>query len=149
MNLGIQNKVALILASSKGLGKSVAIELAKEGAKVIICATDAVALSATEAEIQAIAPNHVASFICDITDENQRRNLVEQSIRAFGTIEILVTRTAQVFRSAMRLSRSTQVFHSTARLFECLAKANLERRIWRSPTSCLCKRHQRHNISLH
>ena len=93
MNLGIQNKVALILASSKGLGKSVAIELAKEGAKVIICGTDAVALSATEAEIQAIAPNHVASFICDITDENQRRNLVEQSIRAFGTIEILVTNT--------------------------------------------------------
>ena len=93
MNLGIQNKVALILASSKGLGKSVAIELAKEGAKVIICATDAVALSATEAEIQAIAPNNVASFICDITDESQRRNLVEQSIRAFGTIEILVTNT--------------------------------------------------------
>lgn len=93
MNLGIQNKVALILASSKGLGKSVAIELAKEGAKVIICGTDAVALSATEAEIQAIAPNNVASFICDITDESQRRNLVEQSIRAFGTIEILVTNT--------------------------------------------------------
>ena len=48
MDLGIQNKVALVLASSKGLGKAVALELAKEGAQVIICGTDAVALAAAE-----------------------------------------------------------------------------------------------------
>lgn len=93
MNLGIQNKVALILASSKGLGKAVAIELAKEGARVIICGTDPEALKATEAEIQIISPNNVVSFVCDITDESQRKNLVEQSIKAFGNIEILVTNT--------------------------------------------------------
>ncbi len=91
MDLGIQNKVALILASSKGLGRAVAIELAKEGARVIICGTDAVALAATKADIQAIAPNNVAAFICDLTDQNQRKNLVEQSIKAFGNIDILVT----------------------------------------------------------
>ena len=93
MDLGIQNKVALVLASSKGLGKAVAMELAKEGAKVIICGTDALALAATEAEIQAIAPNKVAAFVCDITDENQRKNLVDESVKAFGNIEILVTNT--------------------------------------------------------
>jgi len=93
MDLGIKNKVALILASSKGLGKAVAIELAKEGAKVIICGTDAKALAATEAEIQSIAPGNVRSFVCDITDEKQRKNLVEQSVKAFGPIEILVTNT--------------------------------------------------------
>ncbi len=93
MDLGIQNRVALILASSKGLGKAVAIELAKEGAKVIICGTDPVALAATEAEIKAIAPNNVASFICDLTDEHQRKNLIEQSVKVFGNIEILVTNT--------------------------------------------------------
>ena len=93
MDLGIKNRVALILASSKGLGKAVAIELAKEGAKVIICGTDATALATTKADIEAIAPNNVASFVCDITDEAQRKNLVEQSVKAFGTIEILVTNT--------------------------------------------------------
>jgi 3-oxoacyl-[acyl-carrier protein] reductase len=93
MDLGIQNKVALILASSKGLGKAVAIELAKEGAIVIICGTDMAALATTKAEIEAIAPNNVASFVCDITDEGQRKNLVEQSVKTFGTIEILVTNT--------------------------------------------------------
>lgn len=93
MDLGLKNKVALVLASSKGLGKAVAIELAKEGARVIICGTDAKALAATEAEIQNISRGNVVSFMCDITDENQRRRLVEQSVSAFGDIEILVTNT--------------------------------------------------------
>ena len=93
MDLGIKNKVALVLASSKGLGKAVAIELAKEGAKVIICGTDAKVLAATEAEIKTISPGNVAAFVCDITDEKQRKTLVEQSVKAFGNIEILVTNT--------------------------------------------------------
>src|SRR5258707_12471288 len=93
MDLGIKNKVALVLASSKGLGKAVAIELAKEGARGIICGTDAKALAATEAEIQTISPGNVVSFVCDLTDETQRKRLVEQSVKAFGDIEILVTNT--------------------------------------------------------
>lgn len=93
MDLGIQNKVALVLASSKGLGKAVALELAKEGAKVIICGTDAGALAATEQEINLVTQNKVLAIICDITDEAQRKNLVVQSVKAFGVIEILVTNT--------------------------------------------------------
>ena len=93
MDLGIKNKVALVLASSKGLGKAVALELAIEGAKVIICGTDAVTLAATEQEINAVAPNKVLAVVCDITDEGQRKNLVDESVKAFGAIEILVTNT--------------------------------------------------------
>ena len=93
MDLGIQNKVALVLASSKGLGKAVALELAIEGAKVIICGTDADALAATEQEINAVAQNKVLAVVCDITDEGQRKNLVDESVKAFGAIEILVTNT--------------------------------------------------------
>jgi 3-oxoacyl-[acyl-carrier protein] reductase len=93
MDLGLQNKVALVLASSKGLGKAVAIELAREGAKVIICGTDAKALALTEAELSTIAPDRITSFLCDITDENQRGRLVAHSINSFGHIDILVTNT--------------------------------------------------------
>ena len=93
MDLGIKNKVALVLASRKGLGKAVALELAIEGAKVIICGTDTEALTATEQEINAVAPNKVLAVICDITDEMQRKNLVDESVKAFGAIEILVTNT--------------------------------------------------------
>ena len=91
MDLGIKNKVALVLASSKGLGKAVALELAKEGAKVIICGTDAEALANTKAEIEAVAPNQVVAFVSDISDEKQRKILVDASVKAFGPIEILVT----------------------------------------------------------
>ncbi|GHN01869.1 3-oxoacyl-ACP reductase [Cytophagales bacterium WSM2-2] len=93
MDLGLKNKVALVLASSKGLGKAVALELAREGAKVIICGTDTTALKNTEAEIQAIAVGNVHSAVCDITDESQRKKLVEQSEKAFGGVDILVTNT--------------------------------------------------------
>ena len=37
MELGLKNKIAFVAASSQGLGKSVALELAQEGAKIIIC----------------------------------------------------------------------------------------------------------------
>lgn len=93
MDLGIKDKVALVLASSKGLGKAVALELAKEGAKVIICGTDAEALAITEKEINVVAVNKVFAIVCDITDEAQRKNLVEKSVQSFGAIEILVTNT--------------------------------------------------------
>lgn len=93
MDLGLENRVALILASSKGLGKAVAIELAKEGAKVIICGTDETALKATAAEIDTIAPGRVRFFTCDLTDEGQRKKLIQQGVAAFGSIEILVTNT--------------------------------------------------------
>lgn len=93
MDLGLADRVALILASSKGLGKAVATELAREGAKVIICGTDAAALESTAKEISAIAPGRVCSFVCDITDEASRKKLVDQSVAAFGPIEILVTNT--------------------------------------------------------
>ncbi|HEY0058314.1 MAG TPA: SDR family oxidoreductase [Flavisolibacter sp.] len=93
MDLGLKDKVALVLASSKGLGKAVAIELATEGAKVVLCGTDAAALAATEREILALGKGSVVYFVCDITDEESRRQLVQQSVAAFGDIDILVTNT--------------------------------------------------------
>lgn len=91
MDLGLENKVALVLASSKGLGKAVAIALAAEGAKVMICGTDEVALQDTEKEIALIAPNRIASFVCDLGQEQQRKQLVAKCEQTFGTIDVLVT----------------------------------------------------------
>lgn len=93
MDLGLQDRVALILASSKGLGKAVAVSLLKEGAKVIICGTDSFALNNTQSELELISPGKVSAFHCDLREENDRKNLVEESIKAFGDIEILVTNT--------------------------------------------------------
>jgi len=53
MDLGIQGKVALVLASSKGLGRAIAISLAKEGAKVVLTGRSVELLEATAQEIKA------------------------------------------------------------------------------------------------
>jgi 3-oxoacyl-[acyl-carrier protein] reductase len=92
MDLGLQDKVALVLASSKGLGKAVAIALAREGAKVIICGTDSVALSTTRDEISKIT-QHVKAIVCDLTAADQRKTLIQESVNAFGSIDVLVTNT--------------------------------------------------------
>ena len=52
MDLGLKNKVAFVAASSQGLGKSVALELAREGAKIIICGRNSDALGTAETEIK-------------------------------------------------------------------------------------------------
>ena len=50
-------------------------------------------MAVTEKEINALTQSKVLSIICDITDEVQRKHLVEQSVQHFGTIDILVTNT--------------------------------------------------------
>ena len=52
MDLGLKNKVAFVAASSQGLGKSVALELAQEGARVIICGRNKDTLEKTKQEIE-------------------------------------------------------------------------------------------------
>ena len=52
MDLGLKDKVAVVGASSKGLGKAIALGLAEEGAKVTICARDEDTLEETAAEIR-------------------------------------------------------------------------------------------------
>ena len=52
MELGLKNKIAFVAASSQGLGKSVAFELAQEGARVIICGRFKESLEKTKQEIE-------------------------------------------------------------------------------------------------
>ena len=90
MDLGIRGKNALVLASSKGLGKATAIALAAEGANVTICGRDIKALQEVE---DAISPldGHVHSVVTDLNDKKDRSNLVSAARERFGAIDILVT----------------------------------------------------------
>lgn len=89
MDLELNQKVALVAASSSGLGKAVAIGLAKEGADIIICSRDSDKLNLVTEEIQKMERN-VLAIPTDLTQYSQVRSLVNKSIDSFGKIDILV-----------------------------------------------------------
>lgn len=90
MDLGLKNKVALVAASSRGLGKAIALRLSQEEAKVMICAREEDRLLKTRDEITAETGGVVKSFAVDVTNRDQTHQMVEEVIKEFGKIDILV-----------------------------------------------------------
>lgn len=91
MDLGLKNKVALVVASSRGLGRAVAEELAAEGASLLLCARDAEVLTETAAAIAENSGAHVLAVPADVTVIDDIKRLVEAGVERFGHIDILVT----------------------------------------------------------
>ncbi|HHE40898.1 MAG TPA: SDR family NAD(P)-dependent oxidoreductase, partial [Candidatus Cloacimonetes bacterium] len=90
MYLGIKDKIAFVSASSKGLGKAVALQLAQEGAKVIICARDEDELIKAKADIEYRTGAEIMSLQLDVTIQEQINKAIDAIIKEFGTIDILV-----------------------------------------------------------
>ena len=90
MDLGLGNKVALVIASSQGLGKAVAKELVKEGAQVMLTSRSEDKLAEVKEELEALHAGRVAYFPCDITNAEDIKKLVERTHAVFGKIDILV-----------------------------------------------------------
>lgn len=86
MDLGIDGKVALVTAASKGLGRGAALALAREGCEVAICARGEDALAATAAEL---GPETLA-IPADVTEPDTPRRLVAETLDRFGALDILV-----------------------------------------------------------
>ncbi|MEW6305421.1 MAG: SDR family NAD(P)-dependent oxidoreductase [Verrucomicrobiota bacterium] len=85
----LENRAALVTGASKGLGKCMAIALAKAGAKVALASRDLKLLNETAAEIRG-AGGTAEAFQVDVTDEQQVVNLKQAVIEKFGTLHILV-----------------------------------------------------------
>ena len=93
MELGLKNRVAFIAASSKGLGKSVALELAQEGAKIIICGRNKENLEKTKHEIEKQTNEKVLGLAGDLSIAAEREQIIKNSLLAYKAIDILVTNT--------------------------------------------------------
>lgn len=92
MELGLKDKVAIVSASSKGLGKACAIGLAREGAKVVICARNLTELEKAKVEIENSSKNNnVFAVQADVTNYEDVKKLVNLTVEKFGTVHILVT----------------------------------------------------------
>jgi 3-oxoacyl-[acyl-carrier protein] reductase len=91
MDLGLHNKIALVVASSSGLGRAVAEELAAEGASLVICGRVTKTVTETGAAIADKSGGHVLAVTSDVSVPNDVKRLVESGITRFGRIDILVT----------------------------------------------------------
>ena len=93
MDLGIKNKIAFVAASSQGLGKMVALELALEGAKVIINGRNEETLLQTKKEIDEQTKADVFAIVGDLSNQNERYSVIQAALKKYNTVDILVTNT--------------------------------------------------------
>ncbi|HVQ37777.1 MAG TPA: SDR family oxidoreductase [Pyrinomonadaceae bacterium] len=91
MDLGLTGKVALVAASSRGLGRAVAEELAAEGASLVLCARNEEALAATREAIVKETGARVVIVTADVAVAGDAKRVVDAGIEAFGQIDILIT----------------------------------------------------------
>ena len=91
MDLGLTGKIALVAAASRGLGRAVAEELAREGAHVLICARGAEALRETAKSIRAATGVRVVEVVADLSDSSDVVRVAERALAEFGRVDILVT----------------------------------------------------------
>ncbi|HWA53415.1 MAG TPA: SDR family oxidoreductase [Solirubrobacterales bacterium] len=86
MNLGLENRVALVMGASRGIGRAIAASLAREGAKVAIASRSAEKLEEARKEIGGSA----VPFVADASDLDRLEALPGEVEGALGPIEILV-----------------------------------------------------------
>jgi 3-oxoacyl-[acyl-carrier protein] reductase len=89
MDLELRDKVALVAAASRGLGKAAALALAREGASVAVCSRGEQIL-ATQAEIESQTGRACLGVIADLTRPADIDRLVRETLAHFGRIDILI-----------------------------------------------------------
>ena len=90
MNLGLENKVAIVTAASKGLGYASALGLAREGAKVAICSRSEVDIQQAAERIRQETGTDVLPLTADVTKKEDLARVVEATVARFGGLHIVV-----------------------------------------------------------
>ncbi len=83
-----EGKVVLITGAGSGLGRAVALQVAKEGAKLSLVDLNEKGLEETKSEVQKVALNaEVLLVTANVANEDDVRNYVDKTVEAFGTID--------------------------------------------------------------
>lgn len=96
LNLGIKDRVAIVTGSSQGIGKAIAYSLAKEGAKIVICARNKEKLLETVREFENSNITDILEVQADLKNKKDIQNLVNKTIQTFGNVDILVNNSGGV-----------------------------------------------------
>ena len=89
MELGLAGKAVLVPASSRGLGRAVALGFAREGARVALCGRDSSAIEAATAEIRDLGAD-VVPMRADLRNADDITRFVKSAVERFGEIDVLV-----------------------------------------------------------
>lgn len=90
MDLGLKDRVAIVAASSQGLGRAVALGLAREGAKLAICSRGESKINQTAEEIRRETGVDVLARAVDVTTFEQVKSFVAETHQRFGRVDVCV-----------------------------------------------------------
>ena len=90
MDLKLKGKTALITGGSEGIGKGIALALAKEGVDIAMCARRKEPLEAAAGEIAKTTGRKIVAIPADLRQDKDAKNFVEQGHRALGRVDIMV-----------------------------------------------------------
>src|ERR1700709_2056997 len=90
MDLGLQGKHAIVTGGSRGIGKAIARELAREGVDVAIVARNKETLEATARELAAAPNRRILPPPAGVTSKDQVDHMVAEAARELGGLHILV-----------------------------------------------------------
>ena len=90
MDLGLQDKVAIITGGSDGIGRAAALSMCKEGANVVIVARGQEMLDEAAEEIRAATEGAVIPISADVTGADTAERVVQTTLDRFGRLDILV-----------------------------------------------------------
>jgi 3-oxoacyl-[acyl-carrier protein] reductase len=101
MNFGLDGKVALVTAASKGIGYGTAKVLAGEGCRLVISSRDKESIEKARVSISSSSGNkNIFAISCDLTDRGGVDNLLREAYKKFGGIDILAYNTGSPKQSA-------------------------------------------------
>lgn len=90
MDLGLKGRNGIVVGGSRGIGKAIALELAREGMNLALVARDPERLTAAAAEIRSAGGGQIVTVPCDVTSRAAVDAMVDAAAHALGELHVLI-----------------------------------------------------------
>jgi NAD(P)-dependent dehydrogenase (short-subunit alcohol dehydrogenase family) len=120
----LEGKVALITGAAGGMGREACVVFASEGARIAAVDLDPTGLDGTDAAVRA-AGGEIATFLADVADEVQVRDVVERTVERFGGLHVLYNNAGVLWRD-----RDVSVLDTDETVWDRVFAINLKGMVW-------------------